>query len=237
MRFNIYEHTMAWLRSQNLKVFAEPVVGSTNDLAKHDAFSVSNPIVVYVTDQQTKGRGRHERTWTNPNPGDSLMISFSLDPQGAPQPITSPLVGLAVHDALQTAFPTGNFSLKAPNDIYLESKKLAGILVEVSQMGDAFRLVIGMGLNVFSSPAEVETATSLSAFNVTRVAWDLFLQELLVNLQTVARSTLGTHLSELQRRNLLEALNKNPKLKEKLDQVSPFGDLVSKSGTQPWRTL
>lgn len=236
--FNVYQLTRNWFERQEIEVDAQTQVTSTNDLAKNEAFSLSSALKVYLTDQQTHGRGRNQSHWLNVKPGDGLQISFSLDPQGAPQPIASPLVGLAIYKAAMHAFPDGSFSLKPPNDLFLQKNKTAGVLVEVSQMGESFRLIIGLGMNVFSSPEKVSEATHLqSQVDVTIAAWEEFLSELTLRLRDVTRACAATHLTEFERQELLTALNRNPNLTEKLDQVSPFGDLVAKSGTQIWRTL
>lgn len=84
------------------------------------------------------------------------------------------VVGLALIDALSPAIDASfvapvtarkpQLRLKWPNDVYLDDKKLAGILVEARAQGNATTLVVGIGLNVLSTtfPEGLEHATSLA---------------------------------------------------------------------------
>ena len=113
-----------------------------------------------MAEEQTAGRGRLGRTWSAPA-GAALTFSVLLRPAGVPPtrlgwlPL---LTGVAVAAAVrgEAGLPAG---LKWPNDVLVGERKLAGILAEAH--GDA--VVVGAGLNVMLSPAElpVPTATSL----------------------------------------------------------------------------
>jgi BirA family biotin operon repressor/biotin-[acetyl-CoA-carboxylase] ligase len=122
---------------------------------------------VFVAEHQVAGRGRLDRAWVSP-PGAGLTFSVLLRPQ---VPLVSwgwlPLLaGVAVHEAV-AAHGGARVALKWPNDLLAgngtdpaQSGKVAGILAQTS--GEA--VVIGIGLNVHTSRAElpVESATSLA---------------------------------------------------------------------------
>ena len=139
--------------------------GSTNaDVAEAARAGAPEGLIV-ATDEQTAGRGRLGRTWATP-PRTALAVSVLLRPGPVPParwgwlPL---LAGLAVLDAVNA---TGvDARLKWPNDVLVGDRKLAGILAErVGGVGaDSDGVVIGMGVNVSLTPAElpVETATSL----------------------------------------------------------------------------
>ena len=121
---------------------------------------------VFTADFQTAGRGRLDHKWLSP-PGTNLMMSVVLSVEGlAPERVaTLPLVaGLAVTKALSSLFPgpCSPFpSLKWPNDVLLDDKKLAGILCE--RNGDA--VIVGIGVNVGQTEFDKEIsdrATSLA---------------------------------------------------------------------------
>ncbi len=101
-----------------------------------------------VTDNQFQGKGRADRTWSAA-PDKSLTFSLLLFPEldahlSGWLPILS---GVAVHQALQS-FHT-DISLKWPNDLILDGKKVGGILCESKVKGNQLsQVVIGMGLNV-----------------------------------------------------------------------------------------
>ncbi len=130
-------------------------VASTNDFAKSvlENAQLSGQFMdlhgcVYLAEAQTQGRGRSGRTWVSPygqNIYGSLIWRFD---QGIAQLAGLSLVlGLAV---LETLSELGiQSSLKWPNDVLVEGKKIAGILVET--FGDAlgpFYVIIGVGMNI-----------------------------------------------------------------------------------------
>ena len=236
--FSVYDETRKWLKKKSIPHFVEKEFTSTNDKAKAEAFSISEPIKNYLVDQQTNGRGRGSNSWDNPKPGDSLMMSFSFAIDGNPQPIATPLAGLAMAKNLEQVFALQNISLKAPNDVLLGGKKVAGILVEAVQMGSQCRLIIGLGLNVFSKPQTQEQAGFLKeGTRVTQTKWRRFLDQLQLDLKLASQESLGTHLSDNQRKEILRFLNNNPNLTDPYDSLSPFGDLSSGVQVTSWRDL
>ena len=122
---------------------------STNTEAMDLAAKGAQHGAVVVTDQQTSGRGRQGRTWHSP-PDENLYFSVVLRPDIAPAdapPLSlATAVGLArgVTPFLPTA-PT----LKWPNDLLVQGRKLCGILVEMSASARGINhVVVGVGLNV-----------------------------------------------------------------------------------------
>ncbi len=133
--------------------------GSTNaDLvAAAGRGAVDRSVLVALA--QTAGRGRLGREWVAP-PGNGLTFSVLLRPEVSPArwgwlPL---LTGLAVCEAVRSAAGVGA-TVKWPNDVLVDGRKLAGVLAEVA--GDA--VVVGVGLNVALAEDElpVPTATSL----------------------------------------------------------------------------
>jgi BirA family transcriptional regulator, biotin operon repressor / biotin---[acetyl-CoA-carboxylase] ligase len=106
--------------------------------------------VVRLAELQHAGRGRLGRAW-HMVPGASLVASFAI-PLARPLAMlhgASLVCGLAALAALE---PRLRARLKWPNDIVIEGRKLAGILVEAHAMGDATVLVVGIGMNVSTVP-------------------------------------------------------------------------------------
>jgi hypothetical protein len=80
--------------------------------------------------------------------------------------VLAPLVGLALYEAAHKTWPDVAFNLKAPNDLYVHDKKIAGILIEAvlgGPSGRDIRVVVGLGFNVLSAPSEISHATCLKA--------------------------------------------------------------------------
>ena len=126
---------------------------STNERAKELAFGGAPHGTLVTADEQSAGRGRQGRVWTAPPRSAVLMSLVTRE--------LSPTLPLAAAVAICDALPA-RCEIKWPNDIWLERRKLAGILVEGRpQEGWA---VLGIGLNVTTEsfpPELAETATSL----------------------------------------------------------------------------
>ncbi|MBI5926100.1 MAG: biotin--[acetyl-CoA-carboxylase] ligase [Aquabacterium sp.] len=160
----------------DLSVEVLPEIGSTNtELMARGRRGETSPTFI-VACRQTAGRGRQGRTWLAA-PGDTLTFSLGLPmrldeiPGGGSA--LSLAVGLAVAQGLETglrALPdqvnTPAIGLKWPNDLWLNGRKLGGILIEATPapgLSEGQRwVVIGIGLNVRPGQAPAE-ATSLSS--------------------------------------------------------------------------
>jgi BirA family biotin operon repressor/biotin-[acetyl-CoA-carboxylase] ligase len=136
---------------------------STNARARELVEAGAPHGTVVTATEQTAGRGRQGRTWTAP-PGKALLYSAILRPLDERHLLLPLAVPLAVCDAAEELQPGIECQVKWPNDIWLEGRKLAGVLIEAKpQDGWA---VIGVGLNLSISrdefPIELrDTAVSL----------------------------------------------------------------------------
>ncbi len=128
-------------------------IESTNEYAKHNLNNLTDGDVV-IADEQTKGKGRLGKDWYSPKSG----LWFSLVLRSSDSQLAPLAIGLALCDALEgLGFKA---RIKWPNDIVINSKKVAGILIEVEN----HRLIVGIGMNTnilkFPEPLANE-ATSL----------------------------------------------------------------------------
>jgi BirA family transcriptional regulator, biotin operon repressor / biotin---[acetyl-CoA-carboxylase] ligase len=117
---------------------------------------------VVVADSQAAGRGRRGRTWQD-EPGASLLASILLRPQLTPAqlPTLSLAAGVAVAEALAHAAGL-EARLKWPNDVLVNGRKVAGILVESRGLAPVVALGIGINITQRSFPADLaERATSV----------------------------------------------------------------------------
>jgi BirA family biotin operon repressor/biotin-[acetyl-CoA-carboxylase] ligase len=146
------------------------VTDSTNARARELVEAGAPGGTVVTAAEQTAGRGRQGRTWTAP-PGKALLYSAVLRPLDERHLLLPLAAPLAVCDAAEELAPGIECQIKWPNDIWVEERKLAGVLIEAKpQDGWA---VIGIGLNLSISPGEFppelrETATSLSGGDAGR---------------------------------------------------------------------
>ena len=127
-----------------------PEVDSTNSELMRRARAGRSEPVLLVAEQQSAGRGRLGRGWQSAA-GESLTFSLGLPLAPADWSGLSLAVGASVAESLHPAL-----RLKWPNDLWLQDRKLGGILIETASFGDGGRrqAVIGIGLNIAPRPAE-----------------------------------------------------------------------------------
>jgi BirA family biotin operon repressor/biotin-[acetyl-CoA-carboxylase] ligase len=136
---------------------------STNIRARELAAAGAPHGTVLTAGEQSEGRGRQGRSWVAP-PDKALLYSAILRPLDQRHLLLPLAVPLAVCEAAESLQPGIECAIKWPNDVWVEGRKLGGILIEAKpQDGWA---VIGVGLNLAIErdefPEELrETATSL----------------------------------------------------------------------------
>jgi len=160
----------AWLREEcaalelpwQVRVVDE--IASTSDALRTAAQQGEEHGIVLFAESQTAGRGRRDNRWVTP-PGLDLMFSLLLRPT---EPISfwprlTTLAALSICLAIEEELPLKP-QIKWPNDIYLNSRKVSGLLAEVVATPKGMALILGIGLNVNSRefpPELADTATSL----------------------------------------------------------------------------
>lgn len=132
-----------------------PCVDSTNAEALKRVAGASTLPFIVLAERQTSGRGRRGRSWLSPF-GENLYYSLVLRVEGGVRQLEglSLVVGLALLQAIRGAGISGA-GLKWPNDVLVDGRKIAGILLELSgDPADVCHVVIGIGLNVNMLSAE-----------------------------------------------------------------------------------
>ncbi|WMQ74999.1 MAG: Bifunctional ligase/repressor BirA [Sodalis sp.] len=125
-----------------------PVIDSTNQYLI-ERIGTLVPGDVCVAEYQAQGRGRRGRQWISPF-GNNLYLSlyWRLEQGSAAAGGFSLMVSIVMAEVLQRLGAEG-VRVKWPNDLYLNDRKLAGILVEINgKAGDAAHVVIGAGINL-----------------------------------------------------------------------------------------
>lgn len=230
---NVASIVTAWAQAQGLKARFQASVTSTNDLAREEGLAD-----LYVCEHQSAGRGRGAHTWSDNGCGQ-LLASWNWKPRGTPQPMITPRLGMALLRAAAATWAHSAWSLKAPNDLFLGDKKVAGLLVEAVTQGDSVRIVIGLGLNVSARP-ELVTAGALAEFFPESVVTERSLRDFLsrwhLEMKLVCDSP-GGELAAHDRAHLQEALRKNP-LKPRIAKLEEDGTLVYEDQTtKKWMEL
>lgn len=124
-------------------------LGSTNDEALAWATGGAKDMSLIVADEQTMGRGRYDRPWFTPS-GTALAFSLIVRPSAIERPHLSRLVGLAALSIARSMQARGLYpEVKWPNDVLLNRRKVAGVLIELVWSGeDVENVVIGVGVNI-----------------------------------------------------------------------------------------
>ena len=160
---------MTWFQPrlpQGYRLVSFDSIGSTNDEAKRLAHGGASEGTVVWALEQTAGRGRRGRVWMSPR--GNLYASLILRPD-CPAGRAAQLgfvTALSLGDALRVKLPaTDSLSYKWPNDVLMHGRKLAGILLEsdTGTGGELAFVVIGVGVNLVSSPRQVELPATSAA--------------------------------------------------------------------------
>lgn len=188
-------------------------IGSTNDVAREFAIKGAQEGFAVIADSQTRGKGRLGRRWESPagvNIYTSVILRPSISPLHAPQLTLVSAVAVAETIAKflnppVSPFPKGGvkdfppltkggvgrfLSVKWPNDILINSKKVAGILTEMNSETDRINFVIiGIGVNINATrkmfPEELgPIATSLKQEIGKETSRIDFIQMLYLNMET-----------------------------------------------------
>jgi len=165
-------------------------IDSTNAQALRLLQTVPPPFLV-LAEAQSAGRGRRGRSWVSPF-GQNLYCSLAIKVQGGASQLSgmSLVVGLAVMQVLHQV-GISQAGVKWPNDVYVDGRKIAGILLELTgDPADVCHVIIGIGINVNMIEAagidQLWTSVKEHAGMVDR-------NELLLTLAATLRRNLERH--------------------------------------------
>ncbi len=162
---NFKEHTIRQALSTNVfghsLVFLDSTISTMTEARELVSNSAPEGTLV-IAEEQTSGKGRFDRNWISPH-GVNLYISLIL------RPSTEVLVKLGIITSLALARVIDNFlpannnvSIKWPNDLRINKKKVAGILIE-NHIGDHQNYsIIGVGINVNSQPIKIPSISAIA---------------------------------------------------------------------------
>jgi BirA family biotin operon repressor/biotin-[acetyl-CoA-carboxylase] ligase len=170
-----------------------PTVGSTNERARALAEEGAVHGTLVTADEQTAGRGRQGRGWVTP-PGVAIAASLILREFDALLPLRA---GLAVADV---AGPQA--LVKWPNDVWIDGRKVAGILVEAR--GGEWA-ILGIGVNVAVDPSTLppDAAAVAGTLGLDPTMIEPTLADLLTALERRLGDEAAATLAELRERDAL----------------------------------
>ncbi len=136
---------------------------STNDLAYELAEKGEPEGTIVIAETQTRGKGRMGRKWVSPK-GEGIYMSLILRPdvETDEMPTITLIAGMAIIKAIKKVALLDS-KMKWPNDVFINGKKVSGILTEIKAQPDRVDfLVLGIGINVNASSRKLPPeATSL----------------------------------------------------------------------------
>jgi BirA family biotin operon repressor/biotin-[acetyl-CoA-carboxylase] ligase len=141
-------------------------IGSTNDAAKDSASKGANDGTVIISEEQTSGKGRLGRQWIAPK-HKGIWMSIILKPEIGP--VHVPKITHISAAAVVSALKEFNIeaSIKWPNDIIINNKKICGILTEMSgEIGRVAYVVVGIGINANLESSDIPEDISGKASSI-----------------------------------------------------------------------
>lgn len=215
-----------------------PVIPSTNSQAMTQiAQGIAHGTLV-LTDAQPAGRGRQGRSWVT-LPGQQILMSLVMHPTCAPHWLVLATALAAVAALESNGVPPERVGIKWPNDIMVDERKVAGILIETSTTPQGSLVaVIGIGMNVNGSlapwPEIAQRATTLADAMGHPHSREAIIVDLLDALgreyQALTTSATPTEaLLERWRARLL-TLGRRATVHQTHEQVSGFAEDVTGDG-------
>ncbi|ERJ11443.1 biotin--[acetyl-CoA-carboxylase] ligase [Haloplasma contractile] len=171
-------------------------IDSTNNYMKENFMSLPNFSVVRA-DYQTMGRGQFTRTWES-NEGENLLMSILLkdDLHFEYMDYINPIIIASLTDTLKEYGIASVF--KYPNDIYVNGKKICGVLVETSIVNNQLNyIVVGIGLNVNQAEFENQNATSIRKLTTKKVVLKDVMNSLLNQINHHINLALTGHYEKI----------------------------------------
>ena len=134
-----------------LKKFVFKNVNSTNDLAIKIIMNSNNKSGMVIADKQKKGRGRYGKKWTSYKGNLFVTIFFNFDKINVSLKKMTHL-NCSLIKKLLSFYYKKKISIKAPNDLLINKKKISGILQEMIKKDNISYMIVGIGINLIKNP-------------------------------------------------------------------------------------
>ena len=153
-------HTIKSLKLNNWQLYISKKCSSTMDEIKKECYK-SNLNTIFMAYTQTTGRGRNNNTWVS-NLGN-LFLSIKLNTLKMYNPmILNYIVGIVVYDTIKFFLEKNSYLyIKWPNDVLINKKKIAGILIDTISRGNKIsELYVRIGINAKIAPSNLDYETT-----------------------------------------------------------------------------
>ncbi|MFA5418708.1 MAG: biotin--[acetyl-CoA-carboxylase] ligase [Bacteroidales bacterium] len=236
----------------NIVFINRSVVTSTNDeaLSRIDSHQAHEGEMVCAF-QQENGRGQGGNRWES-EPGKNLLCSLILTPHHlvpARQFLLTQMVSLGISKVIMGLVPNGSVAIKWPNDLYVNDKKVGGILFQNIIKGNILDYAvagIGINLNQEDFGDELPNAASLFQFANQQIPIEDFRQQMAHSINLYYKMTFSSSGVKQLEEEYLQKLYKINEWKTyrtsegdftgKIEGVDEYGRLVIKrqTGSTEW---
>tara|TARA_Y100001970_G_C14218661_1_gene851205 strand:+ start:609 stop:1157 length:549 start_codon:yes stop_codon:yes gene_type:complete len=141
-----------------LKRFVYKKIDSTNNLAAKIIKNYDHNSGIVITDYQKKGRGRYGKKWISYKGNIFVSIFFKFDNKYNIKKMTK--INCKIIKKLLSNYINKTITIKNPNDLLVNKKKVSGILQEIIQKGRNKYMIVGIGINLVKSPKLVNYPTT-----------------------------------------------------------------------------
>ncbi|MBC8147365.1 MAG: biotin--[acetyl-CoA-carboxylase] ligase [Bacteroidetes bacterium] len=228
----------------NLNIIKIEKTDSTNNYARELIKSGNiSEITVIAADEQLSGKGHSENTWESEK-GKNLTFSAILSPHFLEiqnQFILTKVISLAITDFVAEYFDKSLVKIKWPNDIYVNDKKICGILIENVVKSDLFEYsIVGIGININQTEfiSDAPNPTSLKIINGIDYNLKELFYKLLKHIENRYAQLINPILNTLDKeylnalykfRELIDYKFQQKEIKAQIIGVSKFGKLIVKT--------
>jgi BirA family biotin operon repressor/biotin-[acetyl-CoA-carboxylase] ligase len=153
-----------------LKKFNFKTVNSTNDVAIRIIKNSNNKSGIVIAEKQIKGRGQYSKKWISYSGNLFVSIFFTIDKINLSLEQMTRINCLLVKKLLSFYYK-GKITIKKPNDLLINNKKISGILQEKFTNSKKNFIIIGIGINLIKSPNIVGYPTT-NFFELTNIKLD-----------------------------------------------------------------
>tara|TARA_Y100000590_G_scaffold334000_1_gene379972 strand:- start:1222 stop:1779 length:558 start_codon:yes stop_codon:yes gene_type:complete len=150
-----------------LKKFNFKIVNSTNDIAIRIIRNTNNKFGIINADKQKKGRGQHGKRWISNKGNLFISIFFSLEKiDMSLQQLTK--TNCFLIKKILSRYYKKKISIKFPNDLLINKKKICGILQEKLKKANTNYIIVGIGINLIKSPY-IKNYPTTNLFELTKI--------------------------------------------------------------------
>ena len=150
-----------------LKKFKFKVVNSTNDIAIRLIRNTNNKFGIIIADKQKKGRGQQGKKWISNEGNLFVSIFFSLEKINMSLQQLTKVNCFLIKKILSRHYKK-KISIKSPNDLLVNKKKICGILQETLQKANTTYFITGVGINFIKSP-NIKSYPTTNLLELTKI--------------------------------------------------------------------